>query len=94
MKVNHLNVVSRYTGAALGGDAHLRLYRLPVVTGGAESQEGGGIARAWIEDPNVYPGIPMPKEWRWVPEGTMVLKIVGFCCYYLPRWLQAAVLLK
>ena len=41
-----------------GGDAHWRLYRLPVVTGGAEPQEGGGIARAWIEDPIVYPGIP------------------------------------
>ena len=25
--------------------------RLPVVTGGAEPQEGGGIARAWIADP-------------------------------------------
>ena len=28
-------------------------YRLPVVTGAAEPQEGGGIARAWIEDPKV-----------------------------------------
>ena len=36
-------------------------YRLPVVTGGAEPQEGGGIARAWIEDPKVYRGIPMPQ---------------------------------
>ena len=44
-----------------GGDAHWRLYRLPVVTGAAEPQEGGGIAWAWIEDPNVYPGIPMPQ---------------------------------
>ena len=31
-------------------------YRLPVVTGEAEPEEGGGIARAWIEDPKVYPG--------------------------------------
>ena len=36
-------------------------YRLPVVSGRAELQEGGGIARAWIEDPKVYPGIPMPQ---------------------------------
>ena len=36
-----------------GRNAHWRLYRLPVVTGGAEPQEGGGIARAWIEDPSV-----------------------------------------
>ena len=45
---------------------------MPVVTGGAEPQEGGGIARAWIEDPKVYPGIPMPQGWRWVTEGTVV----------------------
>ena len=32
---------------------------LPVVTGGAEPKEGGGVAWAWIEDLNVYPGIPM-----------------------------------
>ena len=47
-------------------------YRLPVVTGRAEPQEGDGIARAWIEDPKVYPGIPMPQWWRLVPEGTVV----------------------
>ena len=30
-------------------------YSLPGVTGGAEPQEGGGIARAWIVvDPKVY----------------------------------------
>ena len=34
-------------------------YRLPVDTGRAESQEGIGIAWAWIEDPKVYPGIPI-----------------------------------
>ena len=43
-----------------GGDAHWRLYSLPVVAGIAEPQEGGGISRAGIEDPKVYPGIPMP----------------------------------
>ena len=52
-----------------GGDACCKLYRLPVVTRGAEPQEGGGIARAWIVDPKIYPGIPMP-----VSEGTMVAK--------------------
>ena len=36
-------------------------YRLPVVTGRAEPQEGGDIARAWIEDPKIYPSIPMPQ---------------------------------
>ena len=45
--------------AVEGEDAHWRLYRLPVVTGGAEPQEGSGIARVWIEDLKVYPGIPM-----------------------------------
>ena len=55
-------------------------YRLPVVTGKEEPQEGGGIARAWIEDPKVYLG------WRWVPEGTVVatggrfVKMLCFCC--------------
>ena len=44
-----------------GGDAHWRLHSLPVVTGREEPQEGSGLARAWIEDPNVYPGIPMPQ---------------------------------
>ena len=29
------------------GDAHWRFYRLPLVTGGAEPQEGGVIAREW-----------------------------------------------
>ena len=27
----------------------------------AETQEGDGIARAWIADPKEYPGIPMPQ---------------------------------
>ena len=36
-------------------------YWLPLVSKGAESQEGGGIAGAWIADPNVYPSIPMPQ---------------------------------
>ena len=34
---------------------------MPVVTGGAEPQEGGGIVRARIMDEKVYPGIPMPQ---------------------------------
>ena len=42
-----------------GGDAHWKLYRLTVVTGEAEHQEGGGVARAWIIDPKV--GIPMTQ---------------------------------
>ena len=53
--------VSAFSVELKGGDAHWRLYRLPVVTGRAEPQEGGGIARAWIEDPKVYPSIPMPQ---------------------------------
>ena len=35
------------------------VYWLPVITWGAEFQDGGGTARAWIADPNVYRGIPM-----------------------------------
>ena len=34
---------------------------LPVVTEGAEPQEGGGIARAWIIHPKVYSSVPMPQ---------------------------------
>ena len=51
-------------------------YSLPVVTGGAERQEGSGIARAWIVvDPKVYPG------WRRMPEGTVILLSLSmFCC--------------
>ena len=37
-------------------------YTLSVVTGGAEPQEGGGIARAWIVDPKIYRDIPMPND--------------------------------
>ena len=37
-------------------------YRLPVITGAAKPQEGGGIARLWLENPIVYPGIPMPND--------------------------------
>ena len=35
----------------------------------AEPQEGGGIARAWIEDPKVYPGIPMMALGAWGDSG-------------------------
>ena len=61
-------------------------YRLPVVTGGADPQEGGGIARAWIEDPKVYPGIPMPNDGagclreQWLLQAAVLLKFWGFCC--------------
>ena len=80
-----------------GGDAHWRLYRLPVVTVRAEPQEGGEIARAWIEDPKVYPGIQMPQWWRWVPKGTVVasggrfVKILGFLLLILAKlcWLTS-----
>ena len=47
-------------------DTHVGNYWLPVVTGGAEPQEGGGIAQSWITDPKLYPGIPMPKNGTWV----------------------------
>ena len=58
----------------------LLILAMPVVTGGAELQEGGGIARAWIEDPNAYPVIPMPND--------------GAGCLRGQWWLQAAVWLK
>ena len=37
--------------------------KIPLATchSGAESQDGGGIARARIADPKVYPGIPIPQ---------------------------------
>ena len=44
------------------GEAHWRLYSLPVVTGGEESQECGWIARACIVDWKVYPGILKIKK--------------------------------
>ena len=63
---NSTNVVELKVGT-LTGD-----YSLPVVTEGAEPQEGGEIARAWIvEDPKVYPGMSMPQGWRRVPDGTV-----------------------
>ena len=86
MKVNHLDVVSRYTDAAQGGDAHWRLYRLPVVTGRAEPQEGGGIARACIEDPKVYPVYQCHKDsagclrGQWWIQAPVLIKFWGFCC--------------
>ena len=74
-----------------GGDVPWRLYRLHVITGRAEPEEGGEIARAWIEDPKVYPGIPMRKQWRRVPQGTVVaiggrfVKILEFLLLILER---------
>ena len=68
-----------------GGDKHWALYGLPVVTGGAEPQEGGGITRAVMEDPKIYSGTPVLQWCRRVPEGTAVataallLKLCGVC---------------
>ena len=47
---------------------------------GVEAQDSGEIAWAWIANPKVYPGIPMPKWWC--------------SCWRGQWWLQAAVLLK
>ena len=66
------------------GDAHWRLYRLPVVTGEAEPQDGGGIARAWIEVPKAYPGIPMPQGWGCVLEETVVATSGRFVKMHAP----------
>ena len=63
-----------------GGDDHWGLYRLHVVTEGAEHQKGAGIARAWIEDPMVYPVHQCPND--------------GAGCRRFQPWLQSAVLLK
>ena len=63
-----------------GGNAHWRLHRLPVATAGAEPQEGGRIARAWIEDPHVYPVYQCPNDGAGCPRGQW--------------WLQMAILLK
>ena len=40
-----------------------KLYRLSVVTGGAEPQEIGGRTRSWIVDSRLYLGIQVP-QWR------------------------------
>ena len=47
------SVITRWTVDHEVVDSNLSL-----VTGGAEPQEGGGIARAPITDPKVYPVIP------------------------------------
>ena len=67
-----------------------------IVTEGAEPQEGGGIARAWVEDPKVYTGIPMPQWRRLCQRGqwrlqTAVLLIFGFLLIILARhcWLTS-----
>ena len=52
-----------------GGDVNLTLYRLTVITGWAKPQVGGGIAWAWIEGTMVYPGISMPRWWRFGARG-------------------------
>ena len=60
-------------------DAHWKLYWLLIVTGEAEPQEGGGIARAWIADPKVYPGIPMMVL---MPAAT----VVATCGRFVKMW--------
>ena len=55
MKVSPLRLFCRVEGGDAIGNS------IDVVTEGAEPQEGGVIARAWIEDPKVYLGIPMPQ---------------------------------
>ena len=62
----------------------------------AEPQEGGGIARAWIVDPKVYPVYQcsmtmfMP-EWTVVATGVRLVKILGFLLIILARfcWLTS-----
>ena len=53
--------VSAFSVELNGADGHWGLYRLPVVTGVADLQEGGALALAWFEDPMVYAGTPLPK---------------------------------
>ena len=40
----------------------MKNYWLPIVTEKAEPQERGAIARAWIIDLKIYPGMPMPID--------------------------------
>ena len=63
---------------------------MPVVTGGAEPQEDGGIVRAWIVvDPNVYSDIRMPQGWRRMPKGIVVasgsdfVDLSAFCYFFV-----------
>ena len=60
-----------------GGDAHWRLYRLSVVIGRAEPQDGGGIARAWIDDPKVYSVYQCPNDGAGCLRGQWWLEAVG-----------------
>ena len=57
-------------------DGCWKLYRLNVVTGGAEPQEGYEIAQARIVDSKVYPSTNAPIM-VFVPEGTVV--VAGDC---------------
>ena len=68
------------------GDAHWGLYGPLVVAGGAEPWEDGAIVRAWNEDPMVFPRIPMPQCWRWVPEGTACGNKLKYCIYSILIW--------
>ena len=45
---------------------------MPVFTGGTDTGNVVGFARAWMEDPKAYHGIPMLQFWRCVPDRTAV----------------------
>ena len=62
-------------------------YRLPVFTGRAEPQEGGGIDRAWIEKIRRYtPVYEFPNHCdecltgHWWLQETVLLKCMSLCC--------------
>ena len=55
-----------------GGDAGWKFYWLPVVTEGAEPQEGDGINQAWIADIKVKPQYTNVPMMVFVLEGTVV----------------------
>ena len=54
--MNLCAIITRFEG----GDVHWKLL-VTCSQQGVELQEGGGIARNWIADPKVYPGIPVPQ---------------------------------
>ena len=58
-------------------DTHWKLYWLPVVIGGVEPQEGGGIVLAWIADPKLYPGSAYARGSA-VATGGRFVKMFGF----------------
>ena len=56
-------------------------YWIPVATAKSRAQEGDEIARAWVADPKVYPGIPM-SEGSLVAIGGCFVKNTPFCLKY------------